>query len=219
MRCLAYMRCSGLAQVDGDSFPRQKEKIEKYAASNGLTIVGWYQESITGKSDLENRPELVRLMTALDDNVARIVIIEKLDRMARSILVQESILGDFKKKGFEVISCCEPDLLSDDPSRVMMRQILGVFAEYERAMIVMRTRAAKERIRKEFGKCEGPKYFGAKDGEQQAFNYIVEKSRLGQSYVKIAASLNELNYPTRRGRSWYPSTVRQIALRAKVAGQ
>ena len=46
---------------------------------------------------------------------------------------------------------------SDDPSRKMMRQIAGAFAEYEKARLVGKLRHARERIRKDRGKCEGRK--------------------------------------------------------------
>ena len=46
---------------------------------------------------------------------------------------------------------------SDDPSRKMMRQIAGAFAEYEKARLVSKLRHARERVRQEKGKCEGRK--------------------------------------------------------------
>ena len=41
---------------------------------------------------------------------------------------------------------------SDDPSRKMMRQIAGAFAEYEKARLVGKLKGARDRIRKERGK-------------------------------------------------------------------
>jgi DNA invertase Pin-like site-specific DNA recombinase len=46
----------------------------------------------------------------------KVVLIETLHRLARDLMVQESILADFKRHGFEIISVSEPDLCSDDPS-------------------------------------------------------------------------------------------------------
>jgi DNA invertase Pin-like site-specific DNA recombinase len=46
---------------------------------------------------------------------------------------------------------------SDDPSRVMMRQIAGSFAEYENARLVSKLKGARERKRAAVGKCEGSK--------------------------------------------------------------
>ena len=40
------------------------------------------------------------------------------------------------KRGFELVSVMEPDLLEKDPARVLMRQIFGALAQYDKAMIV-----------------------------------------------------------------------------------
>lgn len=82
---------------------------------------------IGGTNDLDNRPALQELMVALLSNGVRIVLIQKLDRLARDLMVQESIVADFKRRGFQIISVIEPDLCSDDPTRTLMRQILGAF--------------------------------------------------------------------------------------------
>jgi DNA invertase Pin-like site-specific DNA recombinase len=42
----------------------------------------------------------------------------------------------------------------------MMRQIAGAFAEYEKARLVAKLRAARERKRRGAGKCEGRKSWG-----------------------------------------------------------
>jgi hypothetical protein len=65
------------------------------------------------------------MMTALMSNGTRTVVVERLDRVARDLMVQESILADFKRKGLEVVSVAEPDLCSHDPSRVLMRQMFA----------------------------------------------------------------------------------------------
>jgi DNA invertase Pin-like site-specific DNA recombinase len=49
---------------------------------------------------------------------------------------------------------------SSDPSRVMMRQIAGSFAQYEKTRLVAKLRAARERKRQAVGKCEGPEELG-----------------------------------------------------------
>jgi len=44
-----------------------------------------------------------------------------------------------------------------DPSRKMMRQIAGAFAEYEKARLIAKRRHARDRVRAERGRCEGRK--------------------------------------------------------------
>ncbi len=62
-------------------------------------------------------------------------------------MIQESILADMKRHGFRLISVAEPDLCSDDPSRKLMRQIMGAFSEYEKTMIVTTLKVARDRKR------------------------------------------------------------------------
>ena len=40
-----------------------------------------------------------------------------LDRLARDLMVQETIIGDMRRQGFELVSVTEPDLCNDDPKR------------------------------------------------------------------------------------------------------
>src|SRR5690349_10559244 len=116
-RCFSYLRVSGKGQIEGDGFTRQRTAIEQYANAHGLKVVRWFEEQgVSGAKDLGNRPALQELMVALHSNGTRIVIIEKLDRLARDLMVQETIIGDLRKSGFELVSVCEPDLCSDDPS-------------------------------------------------------------------------------------------------------
>src|SRR5262245_8885671 len=62
------------------------------------------------------------------------------------------------KLGVRVLTANGDDLTdTSDPSRVMMRQIAGSFAQYEKARLVAKLRGARERKRREGGKCEGRK--------------------------------------------------------------
>jgi DNA invertase Pin-like site-specific DNA recombinase len=106
-------------------------------------------------------------MVALHSNGTKLVLVERLDRLARDLMIQESIIADMKRHGFEIVRVAEPDLCSDDPSRTLMRQILGAFSQYERAMIVQKLRGARQRIRAKTGRCEGRKQYGARPGESE----------------------------------------------------
>jgi hypothetical protein len=47
-------------------------------------------------------------------------------------MVQETIIGDLRKRGYDLVSVTEPDLLQRDPTRVLMRQVFDAIAQYER---------------------------------------------------------------------------------------
>src|SRR5690242_1390791 len=160
-KAFAYLRVSGKGQIEGDGFTRQIEAVKGYAKRHDVRIIRAFRdEGVSGTKDLENRPALVELMTALHSNGVKLVLIEKLDRLARDLMVQETIIGDLRKNGFDLISVAEPDLLQDDPSRKLMRQIFGAIAEYEKTMIVLKLRGARMRMRAKTGRCEGAKPYG-----------------------------------------------------------
>lgn len=210
-KAYGYLRVSGRGQVEGDGFPRQEAAIKAYASAHGLVIKRWFKEAgVSGTKELENRPALQRLLLALDADAVQTVIVEKLDRLARDLMVQETIIGDLRKRGYTLISCAEPDLCSEDPSRKLVRQVFGAISEYERAMIVLKLRGARERIRARTGRCEGAKPYGALEGERETLEHITQLSEAGMSYTQVAQWLNGKGVKSRSGGLWYPMTVSRI---------
>src|SRR5215471_6682197 len=212
-RAFGYLRVSGKGQLDGDGFTRQREAIERYAAANGITITQWFEErGVCGATELDNRPALQELVAALHSNGTRLVLIEKLDRLARDLMVQETIIRDFRKDGFEIISTMEPDLCSDDPSRKFVRQVFGALAEYDRVMIVAKLRAARQRIRAKNGRCEGRKPYA----DQGAIERIAELHRNGMSFTQIAGTLNTEGIKSSEGKAWYPASVSRVVKKCEI---
>jgi DNA invertase Pin-like site-specific DNA recombinase len=80
----AYLRVSGKGQLEGDGFTRQQEAIELYAKADDIEIVQTFEEEgISGKTDLENRPALTDLISSLNVAGTSLVLVERLDRLAR----------------------------------------------------------------------------------------------------------------------------------------
>ena len=205
-KSFAYMRCSGLSQIHGDTWDRQQQAIERWAICHDVTITKFFrEEGVTGKTDLEDRPALKELVNTIKDSGVTLVLIEKLDRLARFLMYQESILQDLRRKGIEVISVTEPDMCSDDPTRTLMRQVLGAFFQYERTMIVNKTKAARDRIRARGIRCEGPKPYGEHPMYPQEVPIAREIKKLhrqGLGYKKIANELNARGIRTRYDKAW-----------------
>lgn len=156
----AYMRVSGKGQIEGDGFPRQEKAIANYAKANGYAIVNVYrEEGVSGT--LIDRPALTSMMLDLenDESDIKVVLIERIDRLARDLMIQENILHDLKKHGVEIYSATDGDLLEDDPTRKLVRQVLGAIAEYDKTMTVLKLKAARDRQRVKTGKCEGRKSY------------------------------------------------------------
>jgi DNA invertase Pin-like site-specific DNA recombinase len=208
----AYLRVSGKGQVEGDGFTRQLKAIREYAAAHDFKIVTVYrEEGVSGTTDSVNRPAWSELMTALHSNGVRVVIIERLDRLARDLMVQETIIADLRKNGFEVVSVAEPDLMANDPTRVLVRQMMGAVAQYEKCQIVLKLRGARLRKKAQQGRCEGRKPFGFYDGESKALRRMNELRADGLGFDRIAAKLNKEGVPTRTaGKGWHGVVVNRI---------
>ena len=138
------------------------------------------------------------------------MLVEKLDRLARDLMIQETIIGDLKKNGFDLVSVSEPDLLKDDPSRKLMRQIFGAIAEYEKTMIVLKLRGARVRMRAKTGRCEGAKPYGELPGEEVIIEQMKDFRSAGFGFDRIAAALNAEGIRPRRGSRWHGLTVNKI---------
>jgi DNA invertase Pin-like site-specific DNA recombinase len=217
-RVFVYLRVSGRGQIDGDGFDRQLLACQKYAADNGYEIAEVFrEEGQSGKKDLEDRPALAELFAALEENGIKTVLIEKLDRLARDLMIQESIVLDMQKHGYTLLSAYEPDLCSNDPSRILIRQIFGALAQYERSMIVLKLRGARQRVKARRGKCEGRHAFGEKPSEAHTLEQIKEWHGTGSTPKRIAEDLNGTGHKTRSGRPWRSTTVAKIIRRMEAA--
>jgi DNA invertase Pin-like site-specific DNA recombinase len=211
MKAFAYLRVSGKGQVDGDGFTRQLSAIKGYAAANDLTIVRVFrEEGISGSVENMNRPAWQDLMATLHSNGVRTIVIEKLDRLARDLMVQETAIADLRKNGFTLISVAEPDLMASDPTRVLMRQLMGAVAQYDKSQIVAKLRGARMRMKAAEGRCEGRKPFGHYEGERDALTRMETLRSDGLGFDRIAAKLNEEGVPTRTGKPWHGVVINRI---------
>ena len=125
-------------------------------------------------------------------------------------------MADFRRKGLTLISVNEPDLCSDDPSRVLMRQMLGAFFQYEKTLLVAKLRGARQRIRAVDGRCEGRKPYGTRPGELEVIERMKALRKQGLALDKIAGTLNAERLMPRAGSMWYPTSVQRV-LRASNA--
>jgi DNA invertase Pin-like site-specific DNA recombinase len=213
VEAFGYIRVSGRGQLDGDGFPRQREAIERYAAANGMRIVKWFEErAVCGATEWENRPAWSEMVRNL--NGVRTILVEKVERLARDLGVQEWILRDLKQRRVTLVSASEENL-DADPTRVLFRQMMGAIAQYDRTMVVLKLRAARTRMKTSEGRCEGRKPYGDRPGEQAVIERIKQARAAGQAFDAIAAALNAEGVVTRTaGKRWFGSTVAKIMRRA-----
>ncbi|MGQ0633422.1 MAG: recombinase family protein [Planctomycetaceae bacterium] len=215
-----YVRVSSPGQTKGHGPERQRELIQEWADRNGFEVVGFYEDAYTGTEG--DRPQFMEMLGGMMTNGTKTVIVESLDRFARDMLVQCTLLAKLAAEGLTLIAANTGDnvtaALSDDPMRKAMIQIQGVFAELDKSLLVRKLRKAREAIRAKRGRCEGVRPYGTLPGEQETAERIqklrrrpVRGERL--SYAAIAALLNDEGAATRHGGPWHASAVQNIAKR------
>src|SRR5437762_12534384 len=111
LKSLSYVRVSGRGQVDGDGPERQRLAIVQFARNSGLQVVEEFSDlGVSGTTDLAERPGLAALLDRIESNGIRVVVIERADRLARDLMVQEVILNQFVKAGATILTADGIDL-------------------------------------------------------------------------------------------------------------
>lgn len=214
MRVLGYTRVSGKGQVDGDGPKRQRDAIEAFCSVHKLEIdpADIYFEPISGTIEGLDRPELTKMLIRIEHlreagiEVAGIVV-EQLSRLARDLMVSELLLKEFRNRKLKVF-CCDQGQLVDvtadggDPTRVLIRQLMGALEQWEKSMLVRKLKLAKDRIRAETGHCEGPKPFGSRVFENECLRVIKMLAEQNLGAEEIARQLNVTGFRTRKGSFW-----------------
>jgi hypothetical protein len=72
--------------------------------------------------------------------------------------VSEVLLQQFRDRGVTVFECeggTELTVADNEPTRLLIRQVLAAVAQFDKSCLVANLRAARNRVRKETGRCEG----------------------------------------------------------------
>ena len=155
------------------------------------------------------------MLERIEDNGVRTVIVEDVSRFARELMTQELGVALLIARRVRLLMASGNDLTnSDDPSRKMMRQIAGAFAEYEKARLVGKLRSARQRARHERGRCEGRKTLAEKHPEAVAL-----AKRLHRASAKTGErrSLRSHLGRTGEGRVFEHAVVKHPAVQAVLA--
>jgi DNA invertase Pin-like site-specific DNA recombinase len=209
--------------VTGFGLEVQAKAIKDYAKTNGLRLVRMISdEGLSGSNGLDARVGLAEAVAIVERGEVAGIVVYRTDRLARDLLLQETIMARMRAAGAEVISVSEPDMDSDDPTRVLVRQVLGSIAQYERALIrgrMMAGRAAKIASggygggRPPFGwRAEG-KELVPEPREQEVIALVRQLAEDGLSSRQIASRLEEVGHRPKVGESWSSTQVLRIIQR------
>src|SRR5262249_12668258 len=132
-----------------------------FAKAAGYVITDWfYDAAVKGSDPVTTRPGFAAMLDRIAGNGVRMIIVESPDRFARDLAVQLAGHDYLKNLGVALIATSAPDhFLEDTPTAVLVRQVLGAIAQFEKAATVAKLKAARERVRSRTGKCEGRKSY------------------------------------------------------------
>ena len=217
-----YIRTSSLANVEGDSHDRQEIACREYAKSHGMKpVIMGIDDGVSGGDHIHTRKGLMDLIGACQERGIIKILCEDVSRFSRDMMVQETAYRSLIDKGIQVIPVKTPELFSmeADPSRTLIRQVMGAFFEFEKNSLVAKLRGARERIRQSGRKCEGRKSLVERYGTELS-DKIRVLNRKGLSLRQISKQLFKEGVETEYGNPLQPTqinnTLKSNARSAKV---
>lgn len=216
MKVISYLRVSSRGQCDKDGFPRQRETIAEFCRAQKLELFDeCIEKGISGDVDGIDRPafsELLDKIPCLAVNGIEIeaIVVERADRLARSLIVSETLLRECRKRKLKVFTADRGDLVdiasaTQDPMLVLVRQIVAAVSEFEKNALVRKLRLARERKARATGKvCGQTPHFGTFPGEKQVMDYILSLWNVTPrpTYRALEKQLQEAGIVNRSGGFW-----------------
>lgn len=187
MKVVSYLRVSsrGQCKKEKDGFPRQREAIAEFCKAHKLELYDeCIEKGISGDMDGLDRPALSDLLDKIPSlavNGIKIdaIVVERADRLARKLIVSETLLTECRKRNLQVFTADRSDLFdlasdTSDPMLVLVRQIVAAISEFDKNATVKKLRLARERKAALTGRpCGQTQPFGSLPGEQQVMDYIL----------------------------------------------
>jgi hypothetical protein len=113
-------------------------------------------------------------------------------------MVQEAALSDFRQHGFfTIVSVMEPDLMASDPSRIAFRQMMGVFAQYDKSMVVLELLAPGRGNAPVKAAARAGRPSGTSPARPRLWSASRPSGKEGLGFDRIATRLNEEGVPSR----------------------
>jgi len=216
--CCVYYRTSSASNVgaDKDSLKRQQEAAYSYAKANKIEIVHeFYDAAVSGADPIDVRVGFTDMLAYMSGNGAKTILVENASRFARDLTVQLTGHAKLQDLGFELIPVDAPTYFTDDtPTAQMVRSILGAVSEFEKSSLVAKLKAARDRKRKETGRCEGRKSAIEKNPDLlKEARRLRRKNRVSGkqlSYQRVAEELFKLGYSTASGNQYHRQFVYEL---------
>jgi DNA invertase Pin-like site-specific DNA recombinase len=213
-KAIAYYRTSSAANVgeDKDSLARQRAAVESYAKRAGYVVVDmFYDAAVSGADPVDARPGLADALARIAGNGVKTIIVETANRFARDLIVQETGWRYLQSLGIELIAADSPGAFLDDtPTAVLIRQVLGAVAQFEKAALVAKLKGARQRKRATGVKVEGRKSYAESKPEVVAIARRLAREPLDgrrRTLRDVSAELAAQGHVTKTDKPYAPTAV------------
>lgn len=140
-RVALYTRVS----TDGQTVENQQRELHAVADRRGWQIVAEYSDpGISGSKGRDKRPGFDKLLKGATRGDYDMIAAWSVDRLGRSLQHLVEFLGEINAAGVDLY-LHQQALDTSTPTGRMLFQLLGVFAEFERSMIVARVKSGLAR--------------------------------------------------------------------------
>jgi DNA invertase Pin-like site-specific DNA recombinase len=219
-RYISYLRVSTKRQgQSGLGLEAQRSSVENHLNGSDWNLLGEFVEVESGKRTDRERPQLKEALQACRVHQATLIV-AKIDRLARNA---HFLLG-LRDAGVEFVAADMPD------ANRMTVGILAIVAEMEAIAISERTKSALAAAKRRGVVLGNPKNAtpegrrkgcakGSLINQEKAHGWatltirpVIERIQDSgvTSYRGIATKLNQLGVPTRRGKLWFPTSVKNV---------
>jgi DNA invertase Pin-like site-specific DNA recombinase len=152
-RAAIYLRVS----TNGQTVENQRRELTLAAERHGWIIAAEFgDQGISGKGGRRLRPAFDRLCSAIGRREYDIVAAWSVDRLGRSLQDLVSFLGELHAKGVDLY-LHQQGVDTSTPAGKALFGMMGVFAEFDRSIIVERVKAGLARARAQGKRLGRPK--------------------------------------------------------------
>lgn len=206
VRAIGYRRVSTDEQVQsGAGLDAQAAKISQLCEARGWELLDTFtDEGISGGTAAAKRPSLTLALAAMAAGEADVLVVPKLDRLARSVTMLAGLMDLADQQGWQLV-ISDADVDTTTAGGRLVANVLGSVAEWERAIIRERTRDALQAR-----KAAGVRLGRPVQLPQQVRERIAQLHAEGLSLRGIAGQLTAEGVPTATGAQWHASTVRKV---------
>lgn len=226
MNVIGYIRVSSKGQMEGDGPARQSDAIQKFCEAHNITLTNTFtEEGVSGTVEGMDREAFSNMVSWIERNndgftpddcrFIGAVVVERLDRLARDLMVSEILLKELRTRGIKVFAADQGALIDmanneGDPTRKLIRQIIGALAEWEKSQLVLKLRIARERKKRQGFRMCGEVPYGKTVTERTIIGLMKQWRAQAFTLDRIAQLLNDGDFRTRKGGKWSKSRVSSV---------